>query len=86
MRLASQAGGHGLEPSRRVGQMPRRLVQVELVEGDLAAQHLDAGASELVERLGVDRAEQSQRRVERTGIALGGGRRQHPGRSARWLG
>ena len=36
----------------------RRLAAAELVEGDLPAQHLDAGAPELVERLGVDRAEQ----------------------------
>ena len=86
VRLASQAGGHRLESSGRVGQTPRRLVQAELVEGDLSMQHLDAGAPELVERLGVERAEQSQRRVERTGIALGGRCRQHAGRPARGLG
>ena len=86
VRLASQADGHRLEPPRRACQKPRRLADAALVEGDLSAQHLDAGAPELVERLGVDRAEQSQCGVERTGVALGPGRRQPPRGSARWVG
>ena len=71
VRLASQAVGHRLEASCRACQQLRRLTGAPLVEGDLSAQHLDPGAPELVERSGIDRAEQAECAVERTGIAAG---------------
>ena len=60
------------ESKRRAAliEQPRRLAGAALVEGDLAAQLLDLRRLQRVDRAGLDRDQQLQRRVERAGVAL----------------
>ena len=70
VRHARQLGVERLEAPGRADEQPRGLADAALVEGDLPPQLLDLRGLQRVDRPGLDRGEQLQRRVERAGVAL----------------
>ena len=65
----------------RAHEQPRSVAAASLVIGDLPAQALDLGGAPRVQRACLDRDQQSQRIVERAGVALRPGRREQAPRT-----
>jgi hypothetical protein len=76
VRLTRGAGVEGLEASGRAEEQPSRVVDTPLVKGDLPAQVLRLGGPQRVKGASLDRDQQCERRVERTGVALRPGSRE----------
>ncbi len=87
-RCVSRArfGVERLETSGRAHEQPTSVAGTSLLQRDLAAQEVDAGALELVERPRLDCDQQSERRVERAGVALRRGSREQALRTASGFG
>ena len=66
--LAREIRVEWLETSRGLEQQPRSILPETRSESDVAAQHRNASALELVERPGLRRGHQPERRVERAAL------------------
>lgn len=82
VRLARQLGVERLELSGRAHKQPTSVASAPLLQRDLPAQVLHLGGPQGVGRAGLDRDQQSQRRVERGGVALRPGSREQALRAA----
>jgi len=86
MGLAGQADVERLKAPCRAEQQPGGVGAAALVKGDLPAQVLHLGGPQLIQRAGLDRDQQPQRRIQCAGVAFGPGRREQPLRPARRVG
>ena len=84
--MRASSASSGVEAPRRADEQPRGLADAALVEGDLAPQLLDLRGLQRVDRPGLDRDQQLQRRVERAGVALRPRRGEQAPRAARRVG
>ena len=82
----ASAGVERLEAPGRAEQQPGRVAAAALVQGDLPAQVLHLRGLQLVQRAGLDRDQQPQRRIQRASVAFGPGRREQPLRPATGIG
>ena len=82
VRLTGQAHVERLEAPGCAEQQPGGVGAAALVEGDLPAQAFHLSGAQLIQRAGLDRDQQPQRRIQRAGVAFGPGRREQPSRPA----
>jgi hypothetical protein len=86
VHLAGQAGIERLKQPGRAQQQPGCVAAAVLVRRDLAAQALHLRGLVRVQRSGLGRDQQPQRRIRLPGLAFGPGRGQQPLRPAAGLG
>ena len=70
MRRAGQVGVDRLEAPGRAEQQPIRVAAAPLFKGDLPAQALHLRGLQRIQRAGLDRDQQPQRRIQRPGVAI----------------
>ena len=84
--MRASVGVERVQAPGRADEQPRRLAGAALVERDLAPQLLDLRRLQRVDRAGLDRDQQLQRRVERAGVVLRSRRGEQAARAGRGFG
>ena len=83
MRLTREIDVQRFEASRRVSEALRCLAPLATIKRDLSPKRLGASAAQLVEGVGLDGGQESDRHIESAGVTFGAGRGEQAGRASR---